>query len=117
MHIKKNEILFKKFVKLQKKFFTQVLIKPSLRKGSVLIKSIKPIYHLIHLLMGVQKFHFCSPNGLHVTCICLRYGRHEQNHHRFFNKTAFIRLCVISSIKLPSYAYAQVTAGLKLYLG
>ena len=27
------------------------------------------------------------------------------------------KIVAVSSIKVPSYAYAQVTAGLKLYLG
>ena len=43
---------------------------------------------------GVRKslFHFCSPNGLRVTCICLQCGRRKQNRRRFFNKTTFIHL-------------------------
>ena len=35
-------------------------------------------------------FYFCSPNGVHVTCVCLHCGRRKQNF-------------AISSIKPPSY--------------
>ena len=38
-------------------------------------------------------FHFCNPNGLRVTGVCLRSGRRKQNYCHFFNKTAFIWLC------------------------
>ena len=49
---------------------------------------------------GVQKslLYFCNPNGLRVMCVCLLCGRRKQ------------KPCTV-------YAYAQVTAGLKLYLG
>ena len=36
------------------------------------LKSIKPIYHLIHLYSEI----FCSPSGMHIMCICLQCSRY-----------------------------------------
>ena len=43
---------------------------------------LKIIYHLICLaheeLTNLSFISICSPNGMHVTCICLRCGGHKQ---------------------------------------
>ena len=78
----------------------QVFIGPIIKEGR--LKSIRTIHHLICLLMESSKFLFCfcSPNGMLVTCICLRCDKHKQDHY---------------STKSPSYPHAQVTTELTLY--
>ena len=78
---------------LQKKT-TQVFIEPVLEER--ILKLIKIIYHLIRLFMESSKiflFRFSSSNGMRVTCVCLRCGKHKQDCHHFFQKTAFISIC------------------------
>ena len=107
MCFEKNKIL-KNWVKLrmlQRRFFTQVLIEPLLKKGSV--KSIKPIYHLTRLLMGSLKI-FCFISVATTDCVL---------HALVYDAVDVNKIIAISSIKLPSHAYVQVTAGLILYLG
>ena len=77
----------------------QVIIEPLLRKGNV--KSIKPSYSPTH--GEFENLYFISVAPIARVFV---YDAVDVN-----------KIIAISSIKLPSYTYAQVTAGLKLYLG
>ena len=77
----------------------QVIIEPLLRKGNV--KSIKPSYSPTH--GEFENLYFIS-----VAPIALAF---------VYDAVDVNKIIAISSIKPPSYTYAQVTTGLKLYLG
>ena len=87
-----------------KENFMQSLIKPLLKKGS--LKLVKPIHHLIHLLWGVRNHCFISVAPMVCMSCVFVYDAVDVN-----------KIVAISSTKPPSYAYVQVTAGLKLFLG
>ena len=82
-----------------------VLIKPLLREGR--LKSIKPIHHLICLLMDKFK-NLCLISVAPMICV---------SHAFVYDAVDINEIIAVSSIKLPSYAYAHVTAGRKLNLG
>ena len=84
-----------------KENFTQVLTEPLLRKGSV--KPIKPIYHL----QGEFE-NLCFISVAPMVCMSRAF---------VYDVVDVNKIVAAYSIKPPSYAYAQVTAGLKLYLG
>ena len=72
-----------------KKEKMQVFIRPVLEEGR--LKSIKTIYHIIHLLMESLKI-FCSSNGMHVVCVCLQCGKRKRDRHHFLYQTPFISM-------------------------
>ena len=77
----------------------QVIIEPLLMKGN--IKSIKPSYSPTH--GEFENLYFISVAPIARVFV---YDAVDVN-----------KIIAISSIKLPSYAYAQVTTGLQLHLG
>ena len=83
----------------------QVFIRPVLEEGR--FKSIKTIHHPIRLLMGSLQL-FCFISVAPMVCVSRTLAH---------NAVDVNKLIAISSTKLPLYACAQVTAGLKLYLG
>ena len=87
-----------------KERFTQVLIEPLLREGR--LKSIKPIHSLFTYSWEVHKslFNFCT------SMICV-------SHVFVYDAVDINKIVAVSLIKLPSYAYVQVTAWQNLYLG
>ena len=86
--------------------FTQVLIKPLLRKGSV-IKSIKPMYHLICLLMGSLKI-FCFISVAPIVCVSRVF---------VYDAVDVNKIVAVSSIKPPLYAYLLLVTYLQVITG
>ena len=79
-------------------------MKPLLRKGS--LKLNKLIHHLIRLHGEFENLCFASVAPMVSVSHTFVYEVVDVN-----------KIVAVFSVKLPSYAYAQVTAGLKLYLG
>ena len=84
---------------------TQVLIGPVLDEGR--FKSIK-IYTLSYLLTHGKFKNLYFIAGAGMVCV---------SHVFVYNAVDINKIVTVSSTKLSSYTYAQVTAGLKLYLG
>ena len=78
----------------------QVFIGPVLEEGR--LKSIKTIHHLICLLIW-SSFISVAP----LVCVSRAF---------VYEVVDVNKIIAVSSTKPPSYAYAQVTARLKLYL-
>ena len=59
------------------------------------LKSIKTVHNLNYLPAHAELenlcFVFCSPNGMHITCVYLQCGLFKCH---FFSKATFIRVCI-----------------------